>query len=107
MKNLELKKSPILKDYQEYVNILEIQRGFDDQDAIVKCLLLGEEMGELFKAVRKTMRLKTDINSNVSSVKEEIADILIYLCSIANRFDINIEEAFREKEEVNKQRVWK
>ena len=39
-------------------------------------------------------------------VKEEIADMLIYLCAIANRLDIDIEQAFREKEEVNKKREW-
>lgn len=60
----------------------------------------------LYKAVRKAMKLKTDVNSNIGSVKEEIADIFIYLCSIANRFNIDIEEAFREKEEINKQREW-
>jgi NTP pyrophosphatase (non-canonical NTP hydrolase) len=107
MSNLKLKETPTLKDYQEYVNMLEMQRGFIDQNAIVKCLLLGEEMGELFKAIRKTMNIKTDVNANIGSVKEEIADILIYLCSIANRFDIDIEEAFREKEEINKKREWK
>ena len=69
--------------------------------------LLGEEMGELFKAVRKTVKLKTDVNANIGSVDEEIADMLIYLCSIANRFDIDIEQAFRKKEEHNKKRTWK
>lgn len=106
MKKLKLGEKPTLKDFQKYVVELELQRGFSDQNAIEKCLLLGEEMGELFKAVRKSMKLKTDINSNVGTVKEEIADILIYLCAIANRFDINIEEAFREKEEINKLRKW-
>lgn len=107
MSNLKLKEKPTLKDYQEYVNMLEVQRGFIDQDVIVKCLLLGEEIGELFKAIRKSKNIKIDVNANVGTVKEEIADILIYLCSIANRFDIDIEEAFREKEEINKKREWK
>jgi len=31
---------------------------------------------------------------------------LIYICAIANRFDIDLEEAFRKKEEVNKKRNW-
>ena len=106
MGDLTLKDNPTLKDFQEYVVQLELQRGFDDQTALEKCLLLGEEMGELFKAIRKTMKLKMDINANVSSVKEEIADMIIYLCAIANRFDIDIEEAFREKEEINKKREW-
>jgi len=106
MKDLVLNENPTLGDFQEYVKKLELQRGFTNQNAIEKCLLLGEEMGELFKAIRKAMKLKTDINSNIGSVKEEIADIMIYLCAIANRFEIDIEQAFREKEEVNKKREW-
>ena len=103
---LQLKANPTLKDFQEYVKELELQRGFANQNAIEKCLLLGEEMGELFKAVRKAMNLKTEVNAQVGSVKEEIADILIYLCAIANRFEIDIEQAFREKEIINKKRKW-
>lgn len=106
MSELKLETNPTLKEFQEYVKELELERGFDDQNAIEKCLLLGEEMGELFKAVRKVLKLKTDLNSNIGSIKDEIADILIYLCSIANRFDIDIEKAFREKEEINKKREW-
>ena len=48
-----LKESPTLKDFQQYVNELEVERGFEKDSAIIKCLLLGEEVGELFKAVRK------------------------------------------------------
>ena len=106
MKELSLKRNPSLKDFQNYVVELEEQRGFSKQTAIEKCLLMGEEMGELFKAVRKSMKIKTDVNSNVGPVSEELADLLIYLCAIANRFDIDIEQAFREKEEINKKRKW-
>jgi NTP pyrophosphatase (non-canonical NTP hydrolase) len=106
MSELRLKPDPTLNDFQEYVRKLEDERGFTQQNAIEKCLLLGEEMGELFKAVRKTMKLKTDVNANIGSVDEEIADMMIFLCSIANRFNIDIEQAFRKKEEHNKKRTW-
>jgi len=106
MNELVLKDDPVLRDFQEYVKRLETERGFTQQNAIEKCLLLGEEMGELFKAVRKAMKLKTDINANVGPIDEEIADMMIYLCSIANRFDTDIEQAFRIKEEQNKKRIW-
>jgi len=106
MSELKLKDDPTLRDFQEYVKRLEAERGFTQQNAIEKCLLLGEEMGELFKAVRKTVKLKTDVNAKISSIDEELADIMIYVCSIANRFDIDLEQAFREKEEHNKKRIW-
>jgi NTP pyrophosphatase (non-canonical NTP hydrolase) len=107
MSELKLNADPTLRDFQEYVKRLEAERGFTQQNAIEKCLLLGEEMGELFKAVRKTMKLKTDVNANIGSIDEELADIMIYVCSIANRFDIDLEDAFRKKEEHNKKRTWK
>ena len=105
--NLILKNNPILKDFQEYVIQLEKDRGFENQNVIQKCLLLGEEMGELFKAVRKMESISVDLkNSKISTVEEEIADILIYICAIANRYNIDIEKAFRNKEEMNKKRSW-
>lgn len=107
MSKLQLNADPTLRDYQEYVRMLETERGFTEQNAIEKCLLLGEEMGELFKAVRKTVRLKTDVNASVGSIDEELADIMIYVCAIANRFDVDLEQAFRRKEELNKERTWK
>ena len=95
-----------LANIQLYVTELENERGFIDQTVLQKCLLLGEEVGELFKAIRKTEKISTDKNSQSFHVGEELADILIYICAIANRCGIDLEEAFRVKEEINKKRVW-
>lgn len=70
---------------------------------VAKCLLLGEEIGELFKSIREAAKLKTDI----ITISEKVADIVIYLCSIANRINISIEQMFSDKEEINKKRIWK
>ena len=102
-----LTKNPNLKEFQKYVEELEKERGFAHQTIIDKCLLLGEEVGELFKAVRKTEGLAVDENSSFTEIGDELTDILIYLCAIANRKGIDLEKAFREKEEKNKQRSWK
>lgn len=101
-----LAPNPILKDYQNYVVELEKERGFDDQSVIQKCLLLGEETGELFKAVRKQQGMSIDAQSQHFSAEEEMADVLIMLCAIANRLNIDMEQAFRNKEEINKKRKW-
>jgi NTP pyrophosphatase (non-canonical NTP hydrolase) len=50
----ELTKNPNLSNFQNYVAELESECGFANQTIIDKCLLLGEEVGELFKAVRKS-----------------------------------------------------
>jgi len=102
-----LKEKPCLSDFQEYVNKLENERGFSKQTTTDKCLLLGEEVGELFKAVRKSEGLAIDSNSKFSEIGDELSDIFIYLCAIANRQGINLEAAFRTKEEKNKLRTWK
>jgi len=102
-----LKSKPTLSDFQAYVEELEVERGFDDQQVIDKCLMLGEEVGELFKAVRQQTGLKMDPNSQVGNLEGELADVFIFLCSIANRFDIDLETAFRNKEELNKKRTWR
>jgi NTP pyrophosphatase (non-canonical NTP hydrolase) len=103
----ELLDKPSLRDFQNYVIELEKERGFSNQTTIDKCLLLGEEVGELFKAVRKSEGLVIDINSNFTEISDELTDIFIYLCAIANRNNIDLEESFRAKEEKNKKRVWK
>jgi NTP pyrophosphatase (non-canonical NTP hydrolase) len=104
---LLLPPKPTVKEFQEYVSLLEKERGFDKQDILQKCLLLGEEVGELYKAIRKSKtNLRIDAKSKNYMIEEELADILIYLCAIANKYDIDLEKAFRDKEEVNKERVW-
>jgi len=102
----DLKPAATLGDYQAFVVELERERGFDRQRPIEKCLLLGEEVGELFKAVRKAEGLAIDEASKVGRLGEEMADILVMLCSIANRYGVDLEQAFREKEELNKTRRW-
>ncbi len=47
---------------------------------------LGEEVGELFKAVREG-----------EGIEEEIADVFAWLLSVANVLNIDVEDAFRKK----------
>ena len=103
----DLKAKPTLADIQGYVMLLEKERGFAEDSVLQKCLLLSEEVGELFKAVRKEhagMPLATD--STAGQAEEEMADILVVLSTIANRLGIDLEQALRAKEEKNKQRRW-
>lgn len=102
----QLNDHPTLADFQAYVAQMEAERGFEDQSARDKCLLLGEEIGELFKAVRKSEGLKLDDASHFGTVSEELADIFVYVCAIANRYDIDLETAFRDKEAINHGRSW-
>ncbi|KII76487.1 MazG nucleotide pyrophosphohydrolase domain-containing protein [Vibrio renipiscarius] len=102
----KLTSKPTLADFQHYVAELEVERNFANQPVIEKCLLLGEEVGELFQAIRKAEGIAIDPNAKVGEIGDELSDIFIYLCSIANRYDIDLESAFLAKEEKNKQRTW-
>ncbi|NSW53445.1 MAG: pyrophosphohydrolase [Anaerolineae bacterium] len=102
-----LPEHPDLAALQRYVRELEVERGFIDQTVLMKCLMLGEEAGELFKAVRKVEGIKLDhASAKVGGIDEELVDIFIFVCSIANKYAIDLEDAFRRKEEINKRRVW-
>lgn len=102
-----LKQAMALDDIQCYVAAMEEERGFNHRDVVQQCLLLGEEVGELFKAVRKHEKMRVGTTSVIGTVDEELADVLIYLCAIANRLGISIDDALRKKEELNETRIWK
>jgi NTP pyrophosphatase (non-canonical NTP hydrolase) len=104
---LSLQQVSALDDLQRYVAEMEEERGFAHRDVVSQCLLLGEEVGELFKAVRKHEKMRVGTTSVTGSVDEELADVLIYLCAIANRLGISLDEALRKKEEINETRTWK
>lgn len=103
---LPLPDTATLHDVQRYIAQMEEERGFAGRSAVDQCLLLGEEMGELFKAVRKHERLPVGSTSIVGTVDEELADVLIFVCAVANRYGIDLAEALRRKEAHNEQRVW-
>ncbi len=107
MSQLFLKEQPELKDFQQYVRDLVSERGFENEGVPELFMLLSEEIGEMAKAARKHTLIKIDDASRKPDLELEIADVFIYLLSICNRFDVDLEKAFRDKEEINKKRVWR
>jgi NTP pyrophosphatase (non-canonical NTP hydrolase) len=107
MSNLYLKENPALRDFQQYIREMLDERGFQKETIEQVFMLFLEECGEMAKAARKSAGIKTDARSEQFHLSEEIADVFIYLLDICNHFDIDLEKAFREKEEINKKRTWK
>jgi NTP pyrophosphatase (non-canonical NTP hydrolase) len=103
---LNLKENPTLKDFQQYVHDMVVERGFDKETVPEIFMLFLEECGEMAKAARKTQNIKSDKNSKDHKLEDEIADVFMYLLDICNQYDIDLEKAFRQKEEINKQRNW-
>jgi NTP pyrophosphatase (non-canonical NTP hydrolase) len=95
-----------LPGIQRYVAQMETERGLDQQDLPSQCLKLGEEVGELYRAVRKLQGHPQDPSGRTADVGDEAVDTLILLMSIANRCGINLEDAFRAKEARNETRAW-
>ena len=107
MDELVLNKTPTLQDFQKYVYDMKRLRGFKI-DKMWDCCLLAEEVGELISAVRKNNTGGSIGSGSIpGDVKEELADVFILILSLANLHGIDLEEAFREKEEKNKKRTWK
>ncbi len=106
--SLELCSNPTLKDIQAYVYQMKKERGFNTTDVFYECCLLAEECGELISAVRKNNKGGSIGSGSIAgNVAEELADVLIYISSIANMHQIDLEQALRDKEEKNKLRIWK
>ncbi|MFN3198770.1 MAG: MazG nucleotide pyrophosphohydrolase domain-containing protein [Bradymonadia bacterium] len=102
-----------MAEYQRYIHDLEAFHGWLDVDLVHNCFLMGEEVGELFKAIRKhnkyfgeAAKASEDAPDTVQHVAEEIVDVFNYLLAIANRLDIDLEQAFREKNGLNQKRTW-
>jgi hypothetical protein len=55
-----LKSNPTLCDYQQYVSEMIKERGFTENTVLQNSLMLGEEVGGLFKAIRKAEKMRTD-----------------------------------------------
>jgi len=106
MAELTLPDNPTMADYQQYVRIMCEQRGFKD-DVPKKFMMLMEEVGEMSKAARKGVGMKIADNAAQQNIAHEAADILIVFIGLCNLLTIDLEQAFRDKEEQNKQRVWK
>ncbi|EDY34543.1 MazG nucleotide pyrophosphohydrolase domain family [Aciduliprofundum boonei T469] len=81
-----MKFSPM--EIKEAQKIIEDIYGEKDRERGVYADLvwLGEELGELFKAVRES-----------KGIEEEVADVFAWLLSVANVLGIDVEEAFKMK----------
>lgn len=107
--NESLSERASLPALQRYVAEMVVRRGFSSYQTLEVMLLMVEEVGELAKALRKAQGLKIDPSraGTYGQVPEEMADVLLYLLSLANWTGVDLAAALREKEAVNERRVWK
>lgn len=99
------------------ISLSQLQRHLDetcrangwDQRSITECFLLfSEEIGELAKAIRQETGIKGEARpaDAKDNLRHEFADVLNYLMELANRFDVDLTEAYFEKNQINQTRSW-
>lgn len=107
MSQLSLKSNPTMKDLQTYVAQAVKERGFDKDTVEQRFMLLLEEVGEFAKAARGRAGMPFADDTTTKEMAHEAGDVLNVLLGICNLLEIDLEQAYRDKEELNKRRTWK
>ena len=100
-----LKPSPTLSEFQNYLREMVKEREFAGQSTEEVFMRFLEEGGELSKAARTYQKQTSE--EHRTALGYEAADVFIYLLDICNRFNIDLERAFRDKEAINDKRFCK
>ena len=99
---------PSLPQLQEYTKAVCKAHGWDQATDLETFLLFSEEVGEMAKAIRhrRNLFLEEGKTRDPFELESEFADVLSYLLDLANRFEVDLEAAFRKKEAINATRSW-
>ena len=95
-----------LAELQKYIWQMNIERGFNTEDASKKLVMLMEEVGELAKAIRKQVGMKFTDTTKQQELREELADVQIVLLGLASMLGEDMFSAVIDKENKNRTRKW-
>jgi len=95
-------KNYSLREVQEYIK----QTDYRPEHRNAYFMKLVEEVGELSEVIRKNIRM-AETGTIKGTIEEELYDVLYYTLALANLYEIDLEEAMRLKEEINKQKYRK
>ena len=94
-----------IKEIQEKLSKFAEERDWDQFHSPKNLVMaLTSEVGELtelFQWLTEGQSSIKDDSFKTDEIRQEIADIFIYLLRLADKLDIDIEEAVREKIEIN------
>jgi len=82
----------------------------DEELTLAMAIKIGEEFGELYNEVlaHKGYQRKDKLeNLNENEIENEMADVILTTLILSGRFNINIEEALKEKMNKIKMREYK
>ncbi|MFH5881728.1 MAG: MazG nucleotide pyrophosphohydrolase domain-containing protein [Candidatus Izemoplasmataceae bacterium] len=94
-----MQKHLTIKDLQNHIKMVD----FNPEKKYEVVLKLFEEVGELSVEMRKAhqLGLTDEVKKNI---KYELYDVLHYVTVLANIYDIDLEEAIIEKDQINAKR---
>ena len=107
-KLLKMGENTTLREIQEYIDEMVNIRGWQNETPQDAMLLLTEEIGELAKEVRKSCTyIQNDVNKNrADDLNGEAADVFLMVLALCRTLDIDLLQAFKEKELINCNRKW-
>ncbi len=95
-------------ELQEYIDEMVHIRGWQEESPQDTMLLLTEELGELAKEVRKSCtNIQNDTaKDNTPNLAGEVGDVFLMLMALCRTLDVDLVEAFKQKELINCTRKW-
>src|SRR4029077_7358183 len=100
-----LPPSPAIKSFQHYYRRAALQRGFSHENAKDCLLLMGEEVGELARAVPKRVHRARHGKPIPNQEELELADVFLYVVHMANILKIDLASVVQRKELLNIQKL--
>lgn len=91
-------------EFQQYVREFSRIKGFDTSTIEQRMLYLMTEVGELSKEVL-SVSFHPD-EEKKENLGYEMYDVVWNIFDLANKLNIDLEQAFKRKKEINDKRVW-
>ena len=95
-----------LAAFQQYIQQVMRERGFDDETVSQKFMLLLEEAGEFAQAAREQAHLSQAVDTQAEDLCDAAADVFAILLDICNQLNIDLEKSFINREHKNQTRTW-
>ncbi|GGG19217.1 MazG nucleotide pyrophosphohydrolase domain-containing protein [Paenibacillus aceti] len=90
--------------FQQYVRDYSKEKGFDTSSIEQRMLYLMTEVGELSKEV---LAVSFDpAATKKENLGFEMYDVVWNIFDLANKLDIDLEQAFKQKMKINEKRTW-
>lgn len=92
-------------EFQQYVREFSEIKGFDRSTIEQRMLYLMTEVGELSKEVL-SVSFHPDAEKQ-ENLGYEMYDVVWNIFDLANKLNIDLDQAFKQKKEINDKRIWK